>query len=173
MLVVPFGRRRVKAVVVGLAETSEVPEAQLAEPLEALEAGVPPELVELGRWVGEEYCSTPARGLGLTLPPGIGSGAEARSVQAADRARGRVDRARASDAVNGGEVRLGLRQRAVLRALAAGPQSARATWRRRRDRIARRIRRLEERGLRLDARGRAAAPARRRPRSGPPTTASS
>ena len=58
-------------VVVGLAEESELPDDRLAEPFEALEAGVPPELVELGRWVGEEYCSTPARGLGLTLPPGM------------------------------------------------------------------------------------------------------
>jgi primosomal protein N' (replication factor Y) (superfamily II helicase) len=77
VLVVPFARRKVLGVVVDLAETSELSDDRLAEPLEALEAGVPPELVELGRWVGEEYCSTPARGLGLVLPPGVGSGAEA------------------------------------------------------------------------------------------------
>src|SRR5919106_5605302 len=81
ILVVPFGRRRVKGVVVGLAESSELPEGRLAEPIEALEAGVPSELVELGRWVGEEYCSTPARGLGLVLPPGTGTGADARRVR--------------------------------------------------------------------------------------------
>src|SRR5919108_3393760 len=81
VLVVPFGRRKVVGVVVGLADRSDLPEGRLAEPLEALEAGVPPELVELGRWVVEEYCSTIARGLGLVLPPGIGTGAEARRVK--------------------------------------------------------------------------------------------
>jgi primosomal protein N' (replication factor Y) len=123
VLVVPFGRRRVVGVVVGLADRSDLPQDRLAEPLEALEAGVPPELVALGRWVGEEYCSTPARGLGLVLPPGVGTGAEARrvrplvelEVEATDRGL---------DAIAGGE-RLGLRQRAVLRALAAGPKLAR------------------------------------------------
>jgi primosomal protein N' (replication factor Y) (superfamily II helicase) len=123
VLVVPFGRRRVVGVVVGMADRSDLPQSRLAEPLEALEAGVPPELVELGRWVGEEYCSTPARGLGLVLPPGIGTGAEARRV------RPLVElEVEATDeglrAVDGGE-RLGLRQRAVLRALAAGPKLAR------------------------------------------------
>src|SRR3954471_2984605 len=123
VLVVPFGRRRVVGVVVGLADRSDLPQDRLAEPLEALEAGVPPELVALGRWGGEEYCSTPARGLGLVLPPGIGTGAEARrvrplvelEVEATDQGL---------DAIAGGE-RLGLRQRAVLRALAAGPKLAR------------------------------------------------
>ena len=123
VLVVPFGRRRVVGVVVGLADRSELPDGRLAEPLEALEAGVPPELVALGRWVGEDYCSTPARGLGLVLPPGVGTGAEARrvrplvelEVEATDQGL---------DAIAGGG-RLGLRQRAVLRALAAGPRLAR------------------------------------------------
>jgi primosomal protein N' (replication factor Y) (superfamily II helicase) len=69
---VPFGRRRALGVVVGLAETSELPPEKLAEPLEALEAGVPAELVRLGLWVAREYCSTPSRGLRLVLPPGVG-----------------------------------------------------------------------------------------------------
>ena len=69
---VPFGRRRTLGVVVGLAETSELPPERLVEPLEALEAGVPPELVRLGLWVAREYCSTPARGLRLLLPAGAG-----------------------------------------------------------------------------------------------------
>jgi primosomal protein N' (replication factor Y) len=69
---VPFGRRRVLGVVVALAETSELPPERLAEPLEALEAGVPAELVRLGLWVAREYCSTPSRGLRLVLPPGAG-----------------------------------------------------------------------------------------------------
>src|SRR4051812_23566322 len=123
VLVVPFGRRRVVGVVVDLAERSDLPEERLAEPVEALEAGVPPELVELGRWIGDQYCSTPARGLGLVLPPGVGTGAEARrvrplvelEVEATDNGR---------EALTGTQ-RLGLRQRAVLRALLAGPQLAR------------------------------------------------
>ena len=123
VLVVPFGRRRVKAVVVEVAETSELPDARLAEPFEALEAGVPTELVELGRWVGEEYCSTPSRGLGLVLPPGTGSGAEARRVRPLVELE--VERTEAGErALTEGE-RLGLRQKAVLRALAAGPKAAR------------------------------------------------
>jgi len=69
---VPFGRRRELGVVVGLAATSELPPERLAEPLEALEAGVPAELVRLGLWVAREYCSTPSRGLRLVLPPGVG-----------------------------------------------------------------------------------------------------
>jgi primosomal protein N' (replication factor Y) len=123
VLVVPFGRRKVVGVVVGLADRSELPAGRLAEPLEALEAGVPPELVELGRWVGEDYCSTPARGLGLVLPPGVGTGAEARRVRPLVELEVEAT-AEGLTAVDGGE-RLGLRQRAVLRALAAGPKSAR------------------------------------------------
>src|SRR3954470_22267133 len=88
VLVVPFGRRKVVGVVVGIADRSALPDARLAEPLEALEAGVPPELVELGRWVGEEYCSTTGRGLGLVLPPGIGRGAEGWGVRALARVGG-------------------------------------------------------------------------------------
>jgi primosomal protein N' (replication factor Y) len=68
---VPFGRQRLLGVVVELAEASELPAERLAEPIEALAAGTPPELVRLGLWVAREYCSTPARGLRLVLPPGI------------------------------------------------------------------------------------------------------
>ncbi len=124
VLVVPFGRRRVVGVVVGLAETSELPQGRLAEPVEALEAGVPPELVGLGRWVGDQYCSTPARGLGLVLPPGVGTGAEARRVRPLVELEVEAT-PKGIAAVDGGE-RLGLRQKAVLRALIAGPKLARA-----------------------------------------------
>jgi primosomal protein N' (replication factor Y) (superfamily II helicase) len=123
VLIVPFGRRRVVGVVVGLADRSDLAQGRLAEPLEALEAGVPPDLVELGRWVGNEYCSTPARGLGLVLPPGVGTGAEARRVRPLVELEVEAT-AEGLEAISGGE-RLGLRQRAVLRALAAGPKLAR------------------------------------------------
>jgi primosomal protein N' (replication factor Y) (superfamily II helicase) len=144
VLVVPFGRRRVKGVVVGLAETSELPPDRLAEPIDALEAGVPPELVELGRWVGEEYCSTPARGLGLVLPPGTGTGADARRVRPLVELEVEAT-PEGGRALTGGE-RLGIRQKAVLRALAAGARSARELAAQAgADRAA--LRRLEVRGL--------------------------
>ena len=73
MLVVPFGRRRVLGVVVGIADRSDVAEDKLLAPLRALELGVPRELVELAGWIAEAYCSTFARALTLVLPPGSGS----------------------------------------------------------------------------------------------------
>ena len=83
MLVVPFGRREVLGVVVGLAETSEVAEEKLLAPLRALELGVPVELVALAEWIAAEYCSTIARALALVLPPGAArrlSGRKRRAV---------------------------------------------------------------------------------------------
>jgi primosomal protein N' (replication factor Y) (superfamily II helicase) len=73
VLRVPFGPRKLLGVVVEIAERSAIAPERLAEPIEALEAGVSPELVRLGLWVAEEYCSTPARGLELVLPPGTSS----------------------------------------------------------------------------------------------------
>jgi primosomal protein N' (replication factor Y) len=70
MLVVPFGRREVLGVVVGLAERSEVSDEKLLAPLRALELGVPIDLVALAEWIAAEYCSTIARALRLVLPPG-------------------------------------------------------------------------------------------------------
>jgi primosomal protein N' (replication factor Y) len=70
MLVVPFGRREVLGVVVGLADSSEVAAEKLLAPLRALELGVPAEMVALAEWIAAEYCSTLARALGLVLPPG-------------------------------------------------------------------------------------------------------
>jgi primosomal protein N' (replication factor Y) len=122
MLVVPFGRRRLLGVVVDLAEESELPPERLVEPLAALDRGVPPELVRLGLWAAEEYCSTPARGLALVLPPGSGIGALPRVgirrvLTAAITAAGRA-------ALGGEGPRLGGRQRAALEALDAAPQTA-------------------------------------------------
>jgi primosomal protein N' (replication factor Y) len=70
MLVVPFGRRQVLGVVVGMADSSEVAAEKLLAPLRALELGVPAEMVGLADWIANEYCSTLARALGLVLPPG-------------------------------------------------------------------------------------------------------
>jgi primosomal protein N' (replication factor Y) (superfamily II helicase) len=164
---VPFGPRRILGVVVEVAESSELPPERLAEPLEALEAGAPPELVELGLWVAHEYCSTPSRGLQLVLPPGTGTGAAGRTVRAKLELRAEILPA-GEAALSGGE-RLGVKQRAVLEALRAGEMSSgelaaavgsdRAT-----------LRRLEVRGLlatrdarlrRAPERSRLAAPAGR------------
>ncbi|MEA2429977.1 MAG: hypothetical protein QOI19_450 [Thermoleophilaceae bacterium] len=122
MLLVPFGRRRLLGVVVGLAEQSDVPPERLVEPLQALDRGVPPELVSLGLWVAEEYCSTPARGLALVLPPGTGTGGPPRvgvrrALVAELTADGRAAMAQP-------QTRLGERQRAALEALADGPLPA-------------------------------------------------
>src|SRR2546426_12271917 len=70
MLVVPFGRRNVLGVVVGLADSSEIGEEKLLAPLRALELGVPPAMVGLAEWIAAEHCSTLARALSLVLPPG-------------------------------------------------------------------------------------------------------
>ena len=120
VLRLPFGRRRILGVVVDFADRSELPDSRLAEPIEALDAGTPPELVRLGLWVAREYCSTPSRGIALGLPPGTTSGrSEARS-------RPRlfaVATAAAREALDAGQ-RLGTRQRAVLQALVDAGQGA-------------------------------------------------
>jgi primosomal protein N' (replication factor Y) len=119
---VPFGPRRILGVVVELAESSELPPERLAEPLEALEAGATPELVELGLWVAREYCSTPSRGLQLVLPPGTGAGAAGRTTRAKLELRAEITPA--GEAALSGGGRLGVKQRAVLEALRAGEMSA-------------------------------------------------
>jgi primosomal protein N' (replication factor Y) (superfamily II helicase) len=118
---VPFGHRRVLGVVVERAESSELPPERLAEPLEALEAGAPAELVRLGLWIGREYCSTPSRGLELVLPPGTGAGGQ----RVRSRVELRAEIAPAGEAALSGSERLGVRQRAALEALrGAGEMSA-------------------------------------------------
>ena len=119
---VPFGPRRILGVVVEVADVSELPAERLAEPIEALEAGAPAELVELGLWVAREYCSTPARGLQLVLPPGTGTGAGGRTVRSKVELRAEILPA-GEAALSGGE-RLGVKQRAVLEALGAGELSS-------------------------------------------------
>jgi primosomal protein N' (replication factor Y) (superfamily II helicase) len=117
---VPFGHRRVLGVVVERAESSELPPERLAEPLEALEAGVPAELVRLGLWVAREYCSTPARGLQLVLPPGTGAGGQ--RVRSKVELRAEITPA-GEEALSGSE-RLGVRQRAALEALREGGETS-------------------------------------------------
>ena len=127
MLLVPFGPRRLLGVVVGLAEESDVHAGKLFAPLRALETGVPAELVSLGLWIAEEYCSTPARGLALVLPPGTGTGALPRVGIKRTLA---AEITHAGRGVLGGDGgRLGPRQRAALEALAERPLTATAVSR--------------------------------------------
>ena len=148
VLLVPFGRRRVIGVVVALAESSELPPERLAEPVQALAAGATPELVRLGLWVAREYCSTPARGLELVLPPSVGRARPGAGTQAGDAGRrhrrrpGRAwrrDPARAAAAPRPGEA--GRRRPAAGFELSARQLEAE-------DGIDRRaLERLEDRGL--------------------------
>jgi primosomal protein N' (replication factor Y) (superfamily II helicase) len=124
MLVVPFGRQRMLGVVVDVASESEIPPERLVEPVSALESGVPPELVRLGLWVAEDYCSTPARGLALVLPPGTGT---SRSAAPAARTREQLVAEllpAGREALGNSQARLGSRQRQALEALLDGPVTA-------------------------------------------------
>ncbi len=149
VLRVPFGRQRLLGVVVEVAETSDLPPERLAEPLEALEAGVPPELVRLGLWTAREWCSTPSRGLGLVLPPGTGRGGQRAKTQTELSAEltdaGRGAAAGDGEVPDGGR-KLGVRQRAALRALLSGSRTSSEL----REEVAvepATLRRLEDRGL--------------------------
>jgi primosomal protein N' (replication factor Y) len=121
MLIVPFGRREVLGVVVGLAEHSEVAEERLLAPLRALELGVPGDLVELAEWVAAEYCSTTARALGLVLPPGAARRLSGRKRRAVARPRHRPVGSRSPH-----PPQLTDAQQAVLSALAASLEQRRA-----------------------------------------------
>jgi primosomal protein N' (replication factor Y) len=136
MLVVPFGRRELLGVVVGLSDASSVARERLLAPRRAVEADVPADLVELAGWIALEYCSTPARALSLVLPPGAGSGVHSLARLVAElTAAGR--------AAPSTGVRLTPVQRAVLERLApAGATPAVATGAAHGT-----LRRLEARGL--------------------------
>lgn len=117
LLMVPFANRRMLGVVVDLAADSDLPPERLSEPIEALEAGTPAELVRLGLWVAERYCSTASRGLSLVLPPGSGGGARPRAAKARTERRAAITAA-GREAL-AGEGKLGGRQRIALELLAA------------------------------------------------------
>ena len=127
VLLVPFGRQRLLGVVIDVAERSELPPERLVEPLAVVERGVPAELVSLALWVGEAYCSTPARALGLVLAPGTGRGQRPRVRERRQLSATLTPAGRAAIAAPAGRVgaappppRLGERQRAAIRALARG-----------------------------------------------------
>jgi len=119
LLMVPFGHRRMLGVVTALTDHSDLPHERLAEPIEALEAGATPELVRLGLWVAERYCSTASRGLALVLPPGSGAGVP-RAARARTERRAQITPT--GRAALAGEARLGERQRAALESLAGAEE---------------------------------------------------
>ncbi len=69
LLRIPFGHQRLDGVVVGLAETSEMPDEKLVKPTAVRADSIPPDLVDLALWMADEYCTTPARALALVTPP--------------------------------------------------------------------------------------------------------
>jgi len=125
MLVVPFGRREVLGVVVGLADSSEVSEEKLLAPLRALDEGppaLPGELVELAEWIAAEYCSTIARALNLVLPPGAARRLSGRKRRAVVRPRHLAVGSRSPHPPT-----LTADQQAVLRSLTAALQQPRVS----------------------------------------------
>jgi primosomal protein N' (replication factor Y) (superfamily II helicase) len=148
LLMVPFGGRRMLGVVVDVAAESDLPAERLAEPIEAIEAGATPELVRLGLWVADRYCSTPSRGLALILPPGAGTGGRPRTL------RPRTERSAlitaAGKAAIGSEPaggRVGPRQRAVLELLDSAGELSGPEIRDRAGADSVVLSRLEQRGL--------------------------
>ncbi len=134
VLRVPFGRQRALGVVVGMADRSDLAPDRLAEPDAVLPAGLPADLVSLATWMATEYCSTPARALGLLLPPGAADGLRTKEVLVAELTEA------GQAALDSGE-RLTDRQREALGSLArvgATPAAQLGTST---------LRRLEARGL--------------------------
>ncbi len=116
VLRVPFGRQRPLGVVVEIADSSELAPERLAEPEAVLPACLPADLVSLAAWIAAEYCSTPARALGLLLPPGAADGIGAKEVLVAeltDAGRAVVDHGERHGAKPSGD-RLSDRQREAL-----------------------------------------------------------
>jgi primosomal protein N' (replication factor Y) len=127
LLAVPFAGRELLGVVVELAASSEVAPDRLAEPRARVEPAIPAELVELARWIADEYCSTFSRALQLVLPPGAGRAARPRVRVREVLVAEATDAGRAAVA-NGASERLTARQREVLTRLAAeGPLPATET----------------------------------------------
>jgi primosomal protein N' (replication factor Y) len=127
LLAVPFAGRELLGVVVERAETSDVAPDRLAEPRARVEPAIPTELVELARWIADEYCSTFSRALQLVLPPGAGRAARPR-VRVREVLVAEATEAGRAAVANGASERLTERQRSVLARLTAeGPLAATET----------------------------------------------
>ncbi len=66
---IPFGHQKLDGVIVGLTETTDVPDEKLVAPTSIRDDSLPRDLVDLALWMAEEYCSTRARALALVTPP--------------------------------------------------------------------------------------------------------
>ncbi len=66
IVLMPFGRRRARGIVVRLEDGA--PEGFKALPVEKVVGQVPPALVDLALWLADYYGSTPARALALVAP---------------------------------------------------------------------------------------------------------
>ncbi len=119
LLRVPFGRRRELAVVIELASRSELEPDRLAQPDAVLATGIPADLVALAEWMAREYCSTPARALGLVLAPGVADGMRSKRVLVAELTE-------AGRAALAGDVKLTDGQRTMLQTLARDGRSVAA-----------------------------------------------
>jgi primosomal protein N' (replication factor Y) (superfamily II helicase) len=134
LLRVPFGGRRTLGVVLELTEYSELAPERLAEPDGVVGTGPPADLVALALWMADEYCSTPARALGLVLAPGAAAGTRPKRELVAVLTRSGVEALAGGQALTEG-------QRALLTTLSAdGPRTASELG-------TARLRRLEARGL--------------------------
>jgi primosomal protein N' (replication factor Y) len=131
LLRVPFSGRDAVAVVVELADRSELAPERLAEPASVLPTSIPEDLVRLAEWMAREYCSTPSRALELVMAPGAKAGAQPRPTL--------VARLTTAGRHPGGET-LTDAQQALLTALAGGPVIAAELG-------TQALRRLEKRGL--------------------------
>ena len=147
LLTIPFGGRRMLGVVVDVAAESDLPPERLAEPIEAIEAGATPDLVRLGLWVAERYCSTPSRGLALILPPGAGTGRRPRPAKPRTERIATITADGVAALRDGQGPRLGSRQRAALAALDGAGAVAAGELRERTGADSVVLRRLAERGL--------------------------
>ncbi len=145
LLLVSFANRDRLGVVVELAEDTDLDPERLSVP-RALVGSTTPELVELGLWVADRYCSTRSRGLALALPPGSGTGSRPRWLKPrTERIATLTDEGRRAIGAEGS--RLGERQRAALSALAEHDELSTARLRAVAEADSTVLKRLEDRGL--------------------------
>jgi primosomal protein N' (replication factor Y) (superfamily II helicase) len=117
LLRVPFAGRQILAVIAARAGTSEVPAERIATASELLPTRLPPDLVTLAVWMAAEYCSTPARALGVLLPAGATKGITEKQVLVAS-----ITTAGLSALDDGARLTAG--QREALQAVADQPMPA-------------------------------------------------
>jgi primosomal protein N' (replication factor Y) len=76
LVTAPFSGRRAQGVVVGLSETSPVPETKEIEGLVDPEPVLTPAQLDLAYWIAHTYLASPIDCLTLMLPPGLSKKAD-------------------------------------------------------------------------------------------------